>query len=72
MLKRISAWYDTLQEPYRFVVFAFLVFGPGLPFGIAMATYSAGIAVLPTAFAALGFAHLAFVYALAIYRATRK
>lgn len=72
MLKRISDWYDTLQEPYRFVVFAYLVFGSGLPFGIAMLAHTAAIPVAPAAFAALGVAHLAFFYALAIHRATRK
>lgn len=72
MLKRISVWYDALQEPYRFVVFAYLVFGSGLPFGIAMLAYDSGVPLVPTAFAALGVAHLAFFYALAIHRATRK
>jgi hypothetical protein len=72
MLKRLSTWYDSLQEPYRFVTFAYFVFGSGLPFGIAMLAYNAGIAGVPTVFAALGVAHLVFFYTFAMYRATRK
>lgn len=72
MLKKISDWYDTLVEPYRFVVFAYFVFGSGLPFGIAMLSYNAGINIMPIVFTALGVLHLVFFYTLAIYRATRK
>ena len=72
MLKNLSNWYDSLQEPYRFAVFAYFVFGSGLPFGIAMLSYNAGIQVMPAVFATLGVLHLVFFYTFAIYRATRK
>lgn len=72
MLKQLSNWYDSLQEPYRFATFVYFVFGSGLPFGLAMLTHTLGMTGVSAVFAALGVLHLVFFYTFAVYRATRK
>lgn len=71
MIKKISDWYDTLEEPYRFTTFVYFVFGSGLPFTIAALLHKASYEAW-VIFAALGVVHLIVFYILAFYRATRK
>lgn len=71
-MNKISTWFDTLKEPYRFLVFAYFVFGAFFPFGLAMLTYKLHIQYAPLVFTTLGLIHLVFFYTLAIYRVTRK
>jgi len=72
MLHKLSDWYDSLHEPYRFFTFIYFVFGAFFPFAMAMFTFDAKIIFWPYVFATLGMLHLAFFYSFAIYRATRK
>lgn len=71
-MNKISTWFDTLKEPYRFIVFAYFVFGAFFPFGLAMLVYKLHIPYAPLVIAALGVLHLVLFYTLAIHRATRK
>lgn len=42
MIRKFSDWYDTLQEPKRFVIFMLLMFGWWIPFGIVSYMDSVG------------------------------
>ena len=72
MIKKFSNWFDTLEEPYRFITFVYFVFGAFFPFSLALISYKANVMIWPLVFGALGIIHLVLFYTFAIYRATRK